>query len=50
MEPGVLPSRYVLIMAFEFCCDDATRESYVAALFDCWNVQNIQVVLLESHK
>jgi hypothetical protein len=30
-------------MAFEFCRDDATRESYVAALFDCSSVQNIRV-------
>jgi hypothetical protein len=37
-------------MAFEFCRDDATQESYVAALFDGWNVQNIRVVLSESHK
>jgi hypothetical protein len=36
-------------MAFEFRRDDATRESYVAALFDCWNVQNIQVVLQITH-
>jgi hypothetical protein len=50
MDPGVLPSRYVLIMAFEFCRDDATQESYVAALFDCWNVQNIRVVLSNFHK
>jgi hypothetical protein len=34
-DPGVLPSRYISIMAFEFCRDDATRESYVTALFDC---------------
>jgi hypothetical protein len=37
-------------MAFKFCHDDATRESYVVALFDCWNVQNIRVVLSNSHK
>jgi hypothetical protein len=37
-------------MAFEFYRDEATRESYVAALFDCWNVQNIRVVLSNSHK
>jgi hypothetical protein len=37
-------------MAFEFHRDDATRESYVAALFGCWNVQNIRIVLSESHK
>jgi hypothetical protein len=30
-------------MAFEFCRDDATRESYVAALFDCSSVQNLRV-------
>jgi hypothetical protein len=30
-------------MAFKFCHDDATRELYVAALFDCFNVQNIWV-------
>jgi hypothetical protein len=30
-------------MAFEFCRDDATRESYVAALFDCSSIQNIRV-------
>jgi hypothetical protein len=35
MDPRVLPSRYISIMAFEFCRDDTTRESYVAALFDC---------------
>jgi hypothetical protein len=29
-------------MAFKICRDDATRESYVAALFDCFNVQNIK--------
>jgi hypothetical protein len=29
-----LPSQYISIMAFKFCRDDATRESYVAALFD----------------
>jgi hypothetical protein len=34
-DPGVLPSWYISIMAFKFCRDDATRESYVAALFDC---------------
>jgi hypothetical protein len=50
MDLGVSPSRYVSIMAFEFRCDDATRESYVVALFDYWNVQNIRVDLLESHK
>jgi hypothetical protein len=37
-------------MAFKSCRDDATRESYVAALFDCWNVQTIRVVLSDSHK
>jgi hypothetical protein len=35
-------------MAFEFFRDDATRELYVAAVFDCWNIQNIQVVLLDK--
>jgi hypothetical protein len=30
-------------MAFEFCHNDATRESYVAAWFDCSSVQNIRV-------
>jgi hypothetical protein len=45
-DPGVLPSRYVLIMAFEFCRDDATRESYfiiVSALFDYFNTKNLWV-------
>jgi hypothetical protein len=50
MDPGVLPSRYVSIMALKFCHNDATRESYIAALFDYWNVQNIRVVLSNSHK
>jgi hypothetical protein len=50
MDPGVLPSRYVSIMAFEFRRDDATRESYDTALFDCWNVQNIRVDFSGSHK
>jgi hypothetical protein len=31
-------------MAFKFCRDEATRESYVAALFDCFSVQNIRVI------
>jgi hypothetical protein len=44
MDPGVLPSRYVSIMAFEFCRDDTTRELYVAALFDCFSSENLQVV------
>jgi hypothetical protein len=35
-------------MVFGFCRDDATRESDVAALFDCWNVQNIGIVLLDK--
>jgi hypothetical protein len=35
---------YISITAFEFCRDDATRESYVAALFDCSGVQNIRVI------
>jgi hypothetical protein len=44
MDPGVLPSRYISTTAFKFCRDDATRESYVAALFDCSNVPNIRVI------
>jgi hypothetical protein len=48
MDPGVLPSRFVSIMAFEFRRDDTTRESYVAALFDYWSVQYIRVVLLDN--
>jgi hypothetical protein len=43
MDPGVLPSWHILVIAFEFCRDDATRELYVAALFDCSSVQNILV-------
>jgi hypothetical protein len=46
---GVLPSRSVSIMAFEFCRDDATQESYIAivsALFDCFNTENLRVVQL----
>jgi hypothetical protein len=43
MDHRVLPSRYVLIMAFEFCRDDVTRESYVAALFDCFSSENLRV-------
>jgi hypothetical protein len=35
---------YILITAFEFCHDEATRESYVAALFDCFSVRNIWVI------
>jgi hypothetical protein len=34
-------------MAFEFCRDDATGESYLAivlALFDCFNAKNLRVV------
>jgi hypothetical protein len=31
-------------MAFEFCRDDATRESYVAALFDYFSSENLWVV------
>jgi hypothetical protein len=49
MDPGVLPSRSVSIIAFEFCRDDATRESYLAivlALFDCFNTENLRVVHL----
>jgi hypothetical protein len=34
---------HISVTAFEFCRDDATRESYVAALFDCSSIQNIQV-------
>jgi hypothetical protein len=30
---------YISITAFKFCRDDATRESYIAALFDCSGVQ-----------
>jgi hypothetical protein len=30
-------------MAFKFCRDDATRESYIAALFDYFSSQNIWV-------
>jgi hypothetical protein len=33
-------------MVFEFCRDDATRESYfviVSALFDCFNTENLRV-------
>jgi hypothetical protein len=46
-DPRVLPSRSVSIMAFQFCRDDATRESYLAivsALFDCFNAKNLRVV------
>jgi hypothetical protein len=32
-------------MAFKFCHDDATQESYVAALFHYFSSQNIQVYL-----
>jgi hypothetical protein len=49
MDPGVLPPRSVSIMVFEFCRDDATRESYLAivsALFDCFNTENLRVVQL----
>jgi hypothetical protein len=49
MDPGVLPSRSVSIMAFEFCRIDATRESYLAiilALFDYFNTKNLWVVQL----
>jgi hypothetical protein len=52
MDPGVLPSRSVSIMAFKFCRDDATRESYVAivsALFDCFNTENLRIVQLLSN-
>jgi hypothetical protein len=45
-DPGVLPSRCVSIMAFEFCRDDATQELYLAivlALFDCFNTKNLRV-------
>jgi hypothetical protein len=43
-DPGVLPSRYISIMAFKFCHDDATQESYVAALFDYFSSKNIRVI------
>jgi hypothetical protein len=43
MDPGVLPLWHISVTAFEFCRDDATRKSYVAALFDCSSVQNIRV-------
>jgi hypothetical protein len=43
-DPGVLPSWYISIMAFEFCRDDATRESYVVALFDGFSSKNIWVI------
>jgi hypothetical protein len=36
-------------MAFEFCRDDVTQESYLAivsALFDCFNIENLRVVQL----
>jgi hypothetical protein len=36
-------------MAFEFCRNDATRESYIVivlALFDCFSTENLQVVHL----
>jgi hypothetical protein len=49
MDLGVLPSGSVSIMAFEFCRDDATRESYLAivsALLDCFNTENLWVVQL----
>jgi hypothetical protein len=49
MDLGVLPSQSISIMAFEFCHDDATRESYLAivsALFDCFHTKNLQVVQL----
>jgi hypothetical protein len=48
-DPGVLPSRSVSIMAFEFYRDDVTRESYLAivsALFDCFNTENLRVIHL----
>jgi hypothetical protein len=31
-------------MAFKFCRDDATRESYFGALFDYFNTENLRVV------
>jgi hypothetical protein len=46
----VLPSWYISTTAFKFCRDDATRESYFAALFDCFSIQNIRVVFCISHK
>jgi hypothetical protein len=48
MDPGVLPSWYISTMAFKFCRDDETRESYVAALFDCFNIRNNRVILFNS--
>jgi hypothetical protein len=33
-------------MAFEFCRDDATRESYFRALFDGFNTENLRVAQL----
>jgi hypothetical protein len=46
---GRIPGSYlrdinISTTAFEFCRDDATRESYVAALFDYSNVPNIRVI------
>jgi hypothetical protein len=43
MNPGVLPSRSISIMAFEFFRDVATRESYFRALFDYFNTENLRV-------
>jgi hypothetical protein len=37
-------------MAFKFLRDDETRESYFAALFDYFNIQNIRVILRIFHK
>jgi hypothetical protein len=39
-------------MAFEFCRDDTTRESYltiISALFDCFNTENLWVVQLLTY-
>jgi hypothetical protein len=44
MDPRVLPSWYISTTVFEFHHDDATRESYVATLFDCSKVSNIRVI------
>jgi hypothetical protein len=53
-DPGDLPSQSVSIMAFEFCHDDATQESFfafVSALFDCFNTENLRVIqLLTSYE
>jgi hypothetical protein len=38
-DPGVLPSWYISTTTLKFCRDNATRESYFAALFDWFNIQ-----------